>query len=434
MTDNSNPWVDRSDWQDEWIEKRKIPGGAPGLSRIVGRKSAPAQDFFLKEPKQKNSPKRRERLFREATTLFANRCPRIPILIESNSSHWRDKSVNAYFVSEYIEGKNLTKIIARGTLDISQAVEIAIKLLETLSCLHSNGVVHRDIKPDNLLIKGDGSLDPYLVDFGISFGEGTEPEHGTNPGETVGNKFLVLSELSPNSVDKRDPRSDLAFVAALMLYMITGETPGLLLDPNTNQYPHQREATRKKITESVQNGFVELMDFFDRAFQFRPANRFSSANAMRDTLVRLMAIIKGKKNTVGDASLAELRAALANKIDLNKEISKNLEVAGKALTKISSIASQIASGGDGVLYTYQSGHEQSNTGLSTSIGFQHPGDNSNIKTERVVISVEGDEVVVHVGGSFIYRTSLDEPKFEDPSFTEGVETVFLRRANEIFNK
>ena len=90
-----------------------------------------------------------------------------------------------YLLEQYVE-----------THDISyaEAISFYMEFLKTIECCHNNGIIHRDIKPDNIMLK-QGNLDDFvLIDFGLSFN--LEDDDGCTPtNQQLGNRFLILPEL-----------------------------------------------------------------------------------------------------------------------------------------------------------------------------------------------------------------------------------------------
>ena len=103
------------------------------------------------------------------------------------------ESVNGipYLISEWIDGKTLTHTVNGRGMPLHTSVVITLQLANLLLDIHAKDVVHRDIKPDNLMIDQHQRL--WLVDFGLSWLSGPEDEQLTSvAGSRIGNHFLVL--------------------------------------------------------------------------------------------------------------------------------------------------------------------------------------------------------------------------------------------------
>lgn len=127
-----------------------------------------------------------------------------------------------YFVMEYIEGRNLGELInEKGRLDLEHAIDIICQTSDALAFAHSKGVIHRDIKPGNVLLTKDGTV--KLTDFGLAKylkGEKLfQSDRKNMPG--------TITYLSPERINgvNNDPRSDIYSVGLIFYEMLTGEQP-----------------------------------------------------------------------------------------------------------------------------------------------------------------------------------------------------------------
>ena len=189
-----------------------------------------------------------------------------------------------FYGMPFIEGAPLSDVMrAEGPLDPARVLAIAVPILEALEHAHAHGLVHRDVKPDNIVIE-TASGRPLLVDFGISKslgGGGTEPSH-TQTGYVVGTPLYMSPEqaLGQRNVDAR---ADIYGMGAVLFQMLTGSPP---FEGVTSQ-----EIVSKHLTEPVR--FPEatsariprwLSEVIVRAMAKQPADRFPSAGAMLDEL------------------------------------------------------------------------------------------------------------------------------------------------------
>ncbi len=126
-----------------------------------------------------------------------------------------------YIVMEYVEGITLKEIIKKnGLLNWNVAVNCALQILNALECAHKNGIVHRDIKPHNILVTGDGVL--KVTDFGIA--------KALNSGETKKIDNSVIGSVHYISPEQAkgimiDARSDIYSLGVVMYEMLTGKLP-----------------------------------------------------------------------------------------------------------------------------------------------------------------------------------------------------------------
>jgi len=157
---------------------------------------------------------------REAATLKTLHHPRIPRYIAS----FRDGEgvhLRLYLAAEFIEGEPLSARIARGPLSAAELRDVARQVLEVLVYLHALGVLHRDIKPDNMIVRSGGEL--VLVDFGSArWLTGTQTYGST----LVGTFGYMPTEQLGGTVDAT---SDLYALGATLLHAATGKSPSDLL-------------------------------------------------------------------------------------------------------------------------------------------------------------------------------------------------------------
>ena len=145
--------------------------------------------------------------------------------------HAVDESDDLHFYTmELISGESLAQKLARGPLSLGRFLEIAIPLADALSAAHERDVIHRDLKPDNVMINTEGTV--KVLDFGLAksgpgvTGQEGEPlgtDHLTQQGTIVGT-FLYMS---PEQVkgEKLDPRSDIFSLGVMMYEMACGRRP-----------------------------------------------------------------------------------------------------------------------------------------------------------------------------------------------------------------
>jgi len=272
----AEPWIDR------WVKHRGGGGsGGQGQGFLAVARDGSGQRAFVKVLTRQREIKARGRFRREVAAYETLAGAGIPKLLDHNAKHWEDKSVPLYLALEYIEGGTLGAWLAKnGTSSFGDALVCVDAIAAVLTRCHEIGVVHRDIKPDNIMVGPDGLADAVLVDFGLSFNQ-DEDDDLTRAGDQFGNRFLRLPEYAFGG---RNAVGDVTQLAGIFLFLLTGQAPRLLLDERS-QMPHQRPAIRAAL-EAVLDGrqLVRLLGVFDRAFASAEAERFPTAAALVEAM------------------------------------------------------------------------------------------------------------------------------------------------------
>jgi serine/threonine protein kinase len=142
-------------------------------------------------------------------------------IVQEGNSH--------FIIMEFIEGVSLSKILKLHALPLELALNIAVQICDALSFIHKNGVIHRDVKPENIIFLGEGQA--KLLDFGYAkltdfycakFSEDNLFER--NQGRLMGTILYMSPEQLQNS-DEVDERADVYSLAVSLYEMLTGNLP-----------------------------------------------------------------------------------------------------------------------------------------------------------------------------------------------------------------
>ncbi len=185
---------------------------------------------------------------------------------------------NFYIVMEYIEGKTLKQLIKkRGVLSLPEAIDIMLQLLDALASAHDSYIIHRDIKPQNIMIKESGLV--KITDFGIAMALNSAQLTQTN--SVMGSVHYLPPEQA--SGKGSTIRSDIYSLGILMFEMLTGKVPfkgdsavEIALKHMKEPLPNPKELN-PVIPVSVENIIL-------KATAKNPKNRYKDVREMKDDI------------------------------------------------------------------------------------------------------------------------------------------------------
>ncbi len=217
----------------------------------------------------KQIKERRARFSREAKAAGSLSHPNIVTIFEVGEDNGRP-----YIAMEYLEGNNLRqRLDVEGKLDTTDAVDIAIQVLTGLQYAHDHGVIHRDVKPENIQLLPDGRV--KLTDFGIA-------RLTFEPTLTIdGQIFGTPSYMSPEQVVGKeiDARTDVFSTGIILYEALTGAKP--FTGDNVVSISHAITHAQPPDPQGVAYGVVQILR---KSLDKQPANRYHSAKEMAAAL------------------------------------------------------------------------------------------------------------------------------------------------------
>ncbi|MBQ4359279.1 MAG: serine/threonine protein kinase [Proteobacteria bacterium] len=272
--------------QNRYLIKEKVGSGAMGevyrAEHITLHKEVAIKLMNLQIAE---NPLSLARFKREASAAAHLEHPHICHVTDFDTT----ESGDFYIVMEFLNGETLQKRIKReGKIEIASIFRIMNELLSALEVAHKSGIIHRDIKPGNIILENRNDRDDYvkLIDFGIAHSQTRDSLHGTLTQN--GQIYGTPQYLSPEQVmgDPVDLRSDLYSCGCVLFEMLEGHPP--FSDQNyvilLNQHlvlapPH--------LTTDIECA-QELDEVIQKLLQKSPEDRYESAKELRETLNQIV--------------------------------------------------------------------------------------------------------------------------------------------------
>jgi predicted Ser/Thr protein kinase len=252
------------------------------------------------------TPELRSRFFREAQACARIAHPNIVIVHDMGEDDGR-----LFIVMELLDGEELGQVIARHEqLSLPEKLDIVRQLCDGLHFAHQKGVVHRDVKPANILLLRTGRV--KIVDFGIAQLAGAATQRDlTRAGMIMG----TVRYMAPEQVrGQADRRSDIFSVSAVSYELFSGRPPFSGNDP-LQILEQLRTATPPRLTEVDPNLPSDLADVIARGIEKEPGARFADLGQMGRELERIQRELAGEGERV-DAT--DRRGSFAQAIPVAK--------------------------------------------------------------------------------------------------------------------
>src|SRR5437660_5890414 len=219
-----------------------------------------------------------ERFKREARSVAQLSHPNIVTVIDRGEDAGRQ-----FIVFEYIDGENLKELVVRrGRLSVTDAVELGLQIARALAFAHGQGLVHRDVKPQNVLLNGDG--DAKVTDFGIA--RSLDVEGVTQVGTVLGTSDYIAPEQA--SGQRVEAQTDVYSLGIVLYELLAGELPFTgdnfvaVAMKHVNEIPRSLLEVRPDVPPRVANAI-------DRALEKDPNRRFPSMDAFAAELESCLA-------------------------------------------------------------------------------------------------------------------------------------------------
>ena len=221
-----------------------------------------------------------ERFRREAQSAAALTHPNIVAVYD-----WGKVNTTYFIAMEYVEGKTLATLLKeRGPLSPTHACDVISEVAAALSFAHENGVIHRDVKPGNILIGLGGQV--KVADFGIARALGTNVEEALTE---IGSVMGTATYLSPEQTQgaQPDPRSDIYSLGVMMYELVAGRAPfvGESAVAIAYQHVHNFPQPLREVVADLPRGFESVVA---KCMAKNEQRRYDNAMLVREDIRRIL--------------------------------------------------------------------------------------------------------------------------------------------------
>jgi hypothetical protein len=207
---------------------------------------------------------------------------RHPNIVEVYGALLDGEQHTSSIIMELLEGRSLGRILQAEHLALERVSHIAQQVASALAYAHSRGIIHRDVKPDNIMIVGNDHV--KVTDFGIARILGTGATLNTATGMSIGTPLYM----SPEQIEGRrvDGRTDIYSLGAVLYQMVTGRPPFEGSDPLTVAFKHVHKDPQHP-SEIAADVPPEWEEIILKALAKDPSDRYQSAAAMGEAIAAL---------------------------------------------------------------------------------------------------------------------------------------------------
>jgi eukaryotic-like serine/threonine-protein kinase len=243
-----------------------------------------------------------ERFKREARAVAQLSHPNIVTVIDRAEDDGKQ-----FIVFEYIDGENLKELLTRsGRLPVRDALELAVQIAHGLAFAHDQGLVHRDVKPQNVLLNGDGRA--KVTDFGIA--RSLDVEGVTQTGTVLGTSNYIAPEQA--SGQPVDAQTDVYSLGVVLYELLAGDLPFPGENFVTVAMKHVNEPP-PNLLEARKDVPLRVAAAVDRALEKDPTQRFPSMNAFAAELEASLAALDSPEDDLDATMISAPRTPQAQR-------------------------------------------------------------------------------------------------------------------------
>jgi serine/threonine-protein kinase len=258
------------------IEEQVASSSIAAIYRAVDLRNNRQVALKIPRPDLESDPLLFDRFQREASIGEKLHDPKVVRIFDD------EKRSRLYTVMEWCEGRTLRQILKEGPLAQDRVLHIATGILDALDYIHSNGIVHRDLRPENIVVDSDDNI--KLIDFGIASDSSARRLTYTNLNTILGSPHYI----SPEQVKggRGDSRSDIFAMGVILYEMLSGELP---FSGDSSLAVMNDRLLNHPTPPSVANPAIspELQEVVYRALERDPKNRYATAHEFKWDLEHL---------------------------------------------------------------------------------------------------------------------------------------------------